>query len=242
MESDNPPKTSGSGKGETERVELSRPEQTLARRMAESKATVPHVYFRSDVDMSQSVRIQAAFAQTAAEGEPVPSLDDMVVKAVALALREHPRANGSYRDGGLELYSRINVGIALATEDTVTVPTVTDADRLSLGEMAAESRRLNEQVRSGQITASDLSGGTFTILSLGGFGVRDFDPVIHGGQAGMLAVGEVAERPVVRDGELTAAHLMELSLACDHRILYGAEAAGLLAAIRTNLEDPGRLT
>ena len=166
----------------------------------------------------------------------------MVIKAVALALREHPRANGSYRDGGLELYSRINVGVALATGHTVTVPTVTDADRLSLGEIAAESGRLSEQVRSGQITASDLSGGTFTVFSLGGFGVRDFDPIIHGGQAGLLALGEVAERPVVRDGELTAAPVMELSLACDHRILHGAEAAGYLDAIRSNLEDPERLT
>ncbi len=242
MESANPPKAPESAKGTTERVELDRPEQTLARRVAESKATVPHVYLRSDVDMSKAVRVQAAYGQTAAGGEPVPSLGDMVIKAVALALRQHPRANGSYRDGGLELYSRINVGFAVTQNAALAFPTIPDADRLSLGELAAESRRLSEQVRSGQITASDLSGGTFTIFNFGGLGVRDFDPVIHGGQAGMLAVGEVTERPVVREGEFTAAWVMEVSLACDHRILYGAEAAAFLAVIRGNLEDPERLT
>ena len=228
-------------KGETERVELDRAAQTVSRRMAEAKATVPHIYLRTEIDVSRASEVRAAFSAAAAEGEPVPTLRDMLVKSVALALRDHPRANGSYRDGGLELYSRVNVGFAVFAADALVVPTIADADQLSLAEIATESKRLGDQVRSGQITAAGLSGGTFTIVDLGGFGVRDFDPVIHGGQAATLGVGEVAERPVVREGALVPAHVMEVSLACDHRILYGAEAAGFLAGIRLNLEEPDRI-
>jgi pyruvate dehydrogenase E2 component (dihydrolipoamide acetyltransferase) len=231
----------GRAKGETRRVELDRAGQTVARRMAEAKATAPHVYLRTQIDMSRAAEVRSAFSAAAADGEPVPSLRDMLVKAVALALRDVPRANGSYRDGGLELHSRINIGIAVFDEDSVVVPTIADADQLSLGEIATESRRLADQVRTGQITAAGLSGGTFTIVDLGEFGVRDFDPVIHGGQAAALGTGEVAAHPIVREGEIVPALLMEISLACDHRILYGAEAARLLAGIRTRLEEPDRI-
>lgn len=234
-------RASAGAKGDTERVELDRTAQTVARRMAEAKATVPHVYYRADIDMSRSVEVRAAFRAAAAGGEPVPSLGDMVVKAVALALRDHPRANGSYRDGGLELYSRVNIGFAISAEGTHVVPTISDADRLSLAEISAERSRLTDKAASGQITAAGLSGGTFTIFDLGGFGLRDFDPVIHGGQAATLAVGEVAERPVVREGAIVGAHVMEVSLACDHRILHGAEAAAFLGEVRSNLEEPDRI-
>ena len=232
---------SESAKGEVERIELDRSGQTIARRTAESKATAPHLYLRADVDMSQAVAVRAAFSQTVADGEPLPTLNDMVVKAVALALREHPRANGAYRDGGLELYSRINVGTVVAAGDSFAVPTITDADRKSLAEIAAESSRLAARVRDGQITPPELAGGTFTVSNLGMFGVRSFDPVINGGQAAILGVGEVSERAVVRDGEVTSAQMMEVGLACDHRILYGAGAAAFLAGIRANLEQPDLL-
>jgi len=241
MEPADTTRASPSAKGETERVELDRAEQTLTRRMAESKATVPHVYLRATIDMTRAVEVRAAFSAAAAAGEPVPSTTDMVIKAVALALREHPRANGSYRDGGLELYSRINVGFAVTIGDSLAVPTVVDADRLSLAEIATESRRLTDEVQTGQATAAAVAGGTFSIFDLGGFGVRDFDPVIFGGQAGTLGLGEIAERPIVRDKGPGKAHLMEVSLACDHRILFGAGAAGFLGGIRRNLEEPDRL-
>jgi pyruvate dehydrogenase E2 component (dihydrolipoamide acetyltransferase) len=191
--------------------------------------------------MTRAVEIRGAFAAAAAAGEPEPSTADMVVKAVALALREHPRANGSYRGGELELYSRINVGIAVTSGESLAVPTIVDANQLSLGEIAAEARRLAGEVQSGQATAAALAGGTFTVFDLGGFGVRDFDPVIFGGQAGALGVGAVAERPWIREGGPGKAQLMEVTLACDHRILYGASAAAFLASIRRNLEEPDRL-
>ncbi len=228
------------GKGETEKVELSRIQRTIARRMAESKATIPHFYLRTEVDMERAIAVRAAFKATAEDG-PVPSLNDIVVKATAMALREFPRANGGYRDEAFELHSRVNVGIAVATEDALIVPVVTDADRKSLRDIGAESRKLAERVRTGEITPPELAGGTFTVSNLGMFGVTSFDAVINPGQAGILAVGQAVERPVVRDGELTAGRVMDMTLACDHRILYGADGARFLAAIKAGLEEPGLL-
>ncbi|MGK2954813.1 MAG: dihydrolipoamide acetyltransferase family protein [Solirubrobacterales bacterium] len=228
-------------KGDVETVELTRLQQLISRRMSESKATAPHFYLRTEVDMSRAVEVRTAFKEAAENGEVVPSFNDMVVKATAMALRHHPRANGNYRDGRVELYSRINVGFAVAANDSLVVPTIGDADRKDLREIAAESRRLAERVRSSEITPPELAGGTFSISNLGMFGVRGFDAVINPGQAGILAVGEIAEQPVVRDGEIVPAYLMEVSLSCDHRILYGADGAELLAEIKNNLEEPGLL-
>lgn len=235
------PGPSEAKKGEVETIELNRLQQLISRRMSESKATAPHFYLRTEIDMTRAVEVRTAFKETAADGESVPSFNDMVVKATAMALRHHPRANGAYRSGKVELFSRINVGFAVAADDALLVPTIGDADRKDLREIAAESRRLAERVRSGEITPPELSGGTFSISNLGMFGVRGFDAVINPGQAGILAIGEIAERPVVRDGQIVPAHLMEISLSCDHRILYGADGAEFLAEIKTNLEEPGLL-
>ncbi len=171
-------------------------------------------------------------------GEAVPSYNDMVVKACALALREHPRANGSYRDARFELYSRVNVGVAVAAQDALVVPTVFDADARSLGDIARTTRALAERVRSGEVTPPELSGGTFTVSNLGMFGITEFTAVINPPQAAILAVGAMTQRPVVRDGEIVARHVMPVTLACDHRILYGAEAAEFLGRIRALLEQP----
>ena len=138
----------------------------------------------------------------------MPSFNDMVVKACALALREHPRANGAYRDGRFELYSRVNVGVAVAARDALVVPTVFDADRKGLRQIATESRALARKVRDGQITPPELSGGTFTVSNLGMYGIDSFAAVINPPQAAILAVGAIKERPVVRDGEIVPAHLM----------------------------------
>ncbi len=225
-------------KGQVQTVELTKLQQTIARRMAESKATAPHFYLEAEVDMTRAVEGRARLKAQAAEGEVIPSFNDMVVKAAALALRDFPRANGAYRDGRVEEYSRVNVGVAVAAQDALVVPTVFDADLKGLRQIAAESRALAQRVRDGQITPPELSGGTFTVSNLGMYGITNFAAVINPPQAAILAVGSIAERPVVRDGEITTAHLMPLNLACDHRILYGADGAELLARIRELLEEP----
>jgi pyruvate dehydrogenase E2 component (dihydrolipoamide acetyltransferase) len=225
-------------KGQTSYEDLSKTQQVIARRMAESKATAPHFYLRASVDMSRAVSGRALLKASAEEGDLVPSFNDMVVKACALALREHPRANGAYRDGRFELYSRVNVGVAVAAEDALVVPTVFDADRKGLRQIATESRALATKVREGKITPPELSGATFTVSNLGMYGIDGFSAVINPPQAAILAVGAIEERPVVRDGEISTAHLMQVDLACDHRILYGAPAAEFLARIRALLEEP----
>jgi len=238
-------------KGHTTEVALSRTQQTIARRMAESKATIPDFALHADVDMELCVALRAELKRLAAPAQGAagaasagiaPTYNDMVVKAAALALREYPRANGSYRDGALQLHSRVNVGVAVASEDSLVVPTVFDADAKALGEIAREMRALAERVRAQTITPPELGGGTFTVSNLGMYRVKDFTAIINPPQAGILSVGALEQRAVVRDGELAIRQMLTLTLVCDHRILYGAEAAKFLARVRELLEAPSALT
>ncbi len=227
---------SAGAKGTATVQELSRLQQTVARRMSESKATVPDFTIEMDVDMTAALALRAQLKQST---DTPPSLNDVVIKCVAGALRRHPRVNGSYRDGRFESYERINVGVAVATDDGLVVPTVHDADRRSLGDVAAEVRRLAGRVRSGEITPPELAGGTFTISNLGMFGVDRFAGVVNPPQAAILCVGAVTRRPAVGpDGELVARDQMTLTLVSDHRILYGADAARFLGDVRAALEAP----
>jgi pyruvate dehydrogenase E2 component (dihydrolipoamide acetyltransferase) len=227
-------------KGQTTTQELSRMQQTIARRMAESKATIPDFTLQSDVDMEACVALRAELKRISSQD--APTYNDMVVKAAALALREHPRANGSYKDGALQLHSRVNVGVAVAAQDALVVPTVFDADEKSLGEIAREARALAGRVRDGSITPPELGGGTFTVSNLGMYGIKSFAAIINPPQAAILSVGSVEARAVVREQQLVARHTMTLSLVCDHRILYGADAAEFLARIRELLQTPASLT
>ncbi len=246
-------------KGETTVLELTRTQQVIARRMAESKATIPHFTLDMEVDMEECVSLRTQLKQLAPA--QVPTYNDMVMKASALALREHPRANGSYKDGRLELHSRVNVGVAVAVQGSaqsaaeaeatgeiqaaggaLVVPTVFDADIKSLGEIASETRTLAQRVRDATITPPELGGGTFTVSNLGMFGVQSFTAIVNPPQAGILSVGALASRAVVRDGEIVIRNTMALTLACDHRILYGSDAAQFLARVRELLESPAALT
>jgi pyruvate dehydrogenase E2 component (dihydrolipoamide acetyltransferase) len=225
-------------KGIVTTLQPSRTQVQIAQRMAESKATIPDFTLHAEADMAQAVELRAQLRRAGRGGDVVPSYNDMVVKACALALREHPRANAAYRDGAFELYERVNVGIAVAADDSLIVPTVFDADRKSLLDIAAEARTLAERVRSRLITPAELSGATFTVSNLGMYGVVSFAAIINPPQAAILAVGELREVPVVRDGILVPGSRMGLVLTCDHRILYGAPAAEFLARVRLLLEQP----
>ncbi|MGI8728473.1 MAG: dihydrolipoamide acetyltransferase family protein [Solirubrobacteraceae bacterium] len=231
------PSETGTAKGDITLVELTRVQQVIARRMAESKATVPEFTLSTEIDMEGCVRLRSELKELGGD-EPVASYNDMVVRACALALREFPRANASYRDAKFELHSRVNVGIAVAAPDALVVPTIFDADRKSLREIARDSRGLAERVREGTVTPPELGGGTFTVSNLGMFGVTNFTAVINPPQAGILAVGALTARAIVHEGELVARNTMGVTLACDHRILYGADAAQFLARIRELLEQP----
>jgi pyruvate dehydrogenase E2 component (dihydrolipoamide acetyltransferase) len=227
-----------SGRGAVTATEPSRAQALIARRMAESRATVPTFTLETTVDMTTAVSLRAEMKETALDSELVPTVNDLVVKAAAIALREQPGANGAWRDGRFERYSRVNVGVAVAGEGSLVVPTVFDADRLTLAQIAEATQGLAARVRSGEITPPELSSGTFTVSNLGMFGVRAFEAIINQPQAAILAVGAVQEMPAVHDGQVAPRMLMDLVLACDHRVLYGADGARLIERIRALLEAP----
>jgi pyruvate dehydrogenase E2 component (dihydrolipoamide acetyltransferase) len=223
-------------RGELQVQELTRLQRTVSRRMAESKATAPDFALEVEIDMALCVELRERLKQV--EEKP-PSFNDMVVKACANALREHPRVNGAYKDGKFELYSRVNVGVAVAANDALVVPTVFDADKKSLGEISRTVQGLAQKVRDGKVTPPELSGGTFTVSNLGMYGIDRFTAVINPPQAALLAVGSLRKRPVVDEGgRIVARDTMSATLVCDHRILYGADGAEFLARVRELLEQP----
>jgi pyruvate dehydrogenase E2 component (dihydrolipoamide acetyltransferase) len=172
---------------------------------------------------------------------PVPSVNDLIVKAVALALRRHPRLNAAYLDGALSMHEAVNIGVAVATDDALMVPTLRDADRRSLGSLATETRRLAERVRSGQITPGELSGAGFTVSNLGMFGMTAIRPIINAPQVGILGVGMAREVLARVGGEIVERQVMTLTLSCDHRAVYGADAGRFLSDVRDLLQAPLRL-
>lgn len=225
----------GTAKGDVTVSEPTRAQQTLARRVAESRATVPDFTVRADVDMETC-------AATRAGADGAPSFTHLVVKAAALALRDVPQINGSYRDNRFEAYSRVNVAIAVDTGGAFVTPTIFDADTKPLAAIAHEARQLAEAARAGTITARELSGATFTVTNLGMHGVAEVDPVIVTPQAAVLGVGAIAPRLVAGpDGAPAVRRTARLTLSCDHRIVSGVDAARFLAAVRERLEQPDAL-
>jgi pyruvate dehydrogenase E2 component (dihydrolipoamide acetyltransferase) len=226
-------------KGAVEVIEPSRTQQVIARRMASAKATIPEFQVTVEVDAEAAFDLRE---QLRGQAEPLPSVNDLVIKACALALRAHPGLNAAYVDGRFERYGRVNVGVAVAGAGTLVVPTVFDADTKPLTEIAVATRTLAAKVRDGSVTPPELSGATFTVSNLGMLGVTRFTAVINPPQAAILAVGAANPRAVVGpDGSFTARRVMELTISADHRIVYGADAADFLATVRKRLERPAGL-
>ena len=225
-----------SGKGEVEVLTPTPTQATIARRMTESATTIPVFTVSVDADVSQ---ILASRRDARDSGAEAPSVNDFVVRAVAATLREFPRFNASYVDGKVECYSRVNVGIAVATDDALLVPVVRDADRLSLTEISIESRRLADAARRRALAPADFHDGTFTVSNLGMFGVGSFTAIVDPPQVAILAVG-TSRRSAVEDehGRVAFRDVMTLTLSCDHRVVYGADGAHFLSRLRELLERP----
>lgn len=221
----------GTKKGDVTHQDLTRAQQVIARRVAEAKATIPDFSVATEVDMEAAAALRAA-------ADPAPSFNDLIVKAAAVALTTSPRVNAAYRDGRYELYSRVNVGIGVAAEDALMFPTIFDADQKDLATIGSEIRALAERVRDGVITNPELSAGTFTVANLGMYGATDFSAVINGQQAAILAAGAIRRLPRVVGDAVVPRHVLPLTLVCDHRILYGADAASFLARVKALLEAP----
>jgi pyruvate dehydrogenase E2 component (dihydrolipoamide acetyltransferase) len=221
--------------GDAEVQELTRTQSLIARRMAESRGTVPDFALDVAVDMSGVLQMRR---ELTAMAEPGPSLNDIIVKACALALRRHPRANGSFSAERFVLHPRVNVAIAVAVEGSLLTPVVGGADTKSVGEIARETQRLIQRARAGQLSPAELDGATFTVSNLGMFGIDRFEGIINAPQAAILCVGAVRDRPVALDGEVVVRPVATMTLAADHRILYGADAAMFLGDLQRFLEHP----
>ena len=227
-------------RGQVTRVEVSKAQKIIADRMVDAKRDAPEFTLTKTVDMTDAVAARALLADP--DGAPPPSLNDFIVKAAALALREFPRVNGSFRDGAFELYERINIGVAVDAPDTLLVPVIFDADKKTVEEIAEQTRSVAARARNGQLTPAELDGGTFTVSNLGMMGVDSFSAIINHGQAAILAVGSVQPVPVLADGKLTERQQLTLTLTCDHRNLYGAEAARFMARVAELLRSSAALS
>ncbi|MDX6563032.1 MAG: hypothetical protein QOD65_2846 [Gaiellales bacterium] len=225
------------GRGRAERLPLTSTQRVIAQRMAETISTVPHFRLSMDVDFGEILRLRTRLR--AAVGDGAPTVNDIVVALTARALREHPAVNSSYAGDAIERYERVNVGIAVARPGALLVPVVLDADRRSLGEIARETAGLIERVRTSSTTPADLADGTFTVSNLRMYGISAFDSIINAPEAAILSVGAAQPRALVDEaGAVTSRPFATLTLACDHRAVYGADGAAFLARLQALLESP----
>ncbi|TMB86619.1 MAG: 2-oxo acid dehydrogenase subunit E2 [Chloroflexi bacterium] len=224
---------------EVETLEPTRMQATIARRMAESKATVPEftVTVEARVDLAVSMRQQL---KDSVPGADKVTMTDFLVRACALALRKFPEVNSSWVDGRFQRKRSVNIGLAVAPSQGMglLVPVVHDADTKDIVQISIESRQVIERARSGRPAEGDLSGATFSISNLGMFGVDEFVAIINPPEAAILAVGAIKDAAVVEDGRVVAGKVMRMTLSVDHRVFYGATAAQFMAEVKRLLENP----
>lgn len=220
--------------------ELSKIRKAIAHRMLLSKQTQPHYYLTLDVDMTDALAFRAQLNAGLPEAQKV-TINDLIVKACAIALERHPKFNAAYAEGGLRMNERINICIGIALDEGLIAPAVLDCQAKSLGRIAMETKDLVERARAGRLTAAEYGEGTFTITNLGAYGVETLIGIINPPQAAILGVGSVMEKPVVRDGEVTVRQVMKIALSADHRVTDGAEGARFIKEIQRVLEQPATL-
>ncbi|HJU17044.1 MAG TPA: 2-oxo acid dehydrogenase subunit E2, partial [Stellaceae bacterium] len=209
--------------------------RTIARRLTEAKQTVPHFYVSIDCEIDALLKIRG---ELNAKVPDKISVNDLMIRAAALALRQVPAANASWSEEGILLWQRVDVAVAVALEDGLITPIVKAADQKGLAAIARDTKDLIARARAGKLKLEEFQGGTFSISNLGMYGVRDFAAVINPPHGCILAVGEGAPRPIVKDGALAIATMMSCTLSCDHRAVDGATGAQFLAAFKTLVEDP----
>ena len=224
------PAEAGAGRS----VPLSRMRRLIGERMASSKQTAPHFYLDMAVDMTGVESRREALKQQGTE--PVPSVNDFILKAVGRALADSPAMNASWTDKGIEQYGEVNLGMAVAVDDGLVVPVIRNADKLPLEELALRSRELANQAQNRKLMPTDYQGGTFTVSNLGMFGVDSFTAIINPPQCGILAVGRVAPRVVPHGGDIAIRSMMTMTLSADHRVVDGAIGARFLQRVKQQLE------
>ncbi|MCX8071794.1 MAG: 2-oxo acid dehydrogenase subunit E2 [Candidatus Binatia bacterium] len=215
----------------------SRLRQTVAKQMAQSKREIPHFYVTSEIDMTEAARLREQLLAANVFPERI-TYTHLLIRALALVLPRHPRANASWIDGTVEVHEDINIGIAVAVEDGLVAPVIHRCQHLGLREIAQATQGLVEKAQAGKFTGAELVGATFTISNMGMLDIDSFAAVITPPQSAILAVGSIRERPVVRAGQLAVAKTMRVTLSADHRVLNGVEAGRFLEDLKHTLEQP----
>ncbi len=206
--------------------------KTAAERVSVSAKRAPHSTITMEVDMSDTARLRERLQV---------SYTDVLVKAVAKALTEHPIINSTLEKEVIRIFADVNIGVAVATDRGLIVPVIRDADKKSIEEITSSLRELVDRAKQGNLSKEELTGGTFTITNLGMYGVDEFTPIINPPETAILGVGRVVERPVVKDKQIVVKPVMKLSLSFDHRVVDGAPAAEFLQEVKTYLEEPSSL-
>ena len=219
---------------------LSKMRQAIARRMTQSKTTAPHYYLTLDIDMTDALDFRKQLNAAATDEQKV-SINDLVVKACAIALERHPKFNAEFHEEGLAMHPRINVCIGIALDDGLIAPAILDCQNKTLGRIAVEAKDLIERAKEGRLRADEYSEGTFTITNLGAYGVETLIGIINPPQAAILGVGSVMPQPAVREGQVVVRQLMKVALSADHRVTDGAEGARFIKEIQGLLEQPASL-
>jgi pyruvate dehydrogenase E2 component (dihydrolipoamide acetyltransferase) len=219
--------------------EPTRMQATIARRMTQSKSTVPHFYATVECQVDEAVKMRQQLKETVPGADKV-TMTDMLMRACALALQRFPEVNSSWVDGHFERKRRISIGLAVPPEKGLglLVPVVHDVDKKDLVALSIEARQVIERARAGRPSQGDLEGGTFSISNLGMYGVDEFSAIINPPEAGILAVGAIKDAPVVVDGQLRVGKVMRLTLSVDHRVYYGVTGAQFLGEVKRLIENP----
>jgi pyruvate dehydrogenase E2 component (dihydrolipoamide acetyltransferase) len=215
--------------------------KAVATRMAQSKQTVPHFYVESEIDMTRAMQLRAELNSGLTDTGDKISVNDLIVRASALALIQHPQAHRSYVDGTHVYHAHANIGIAVALDDGLIVPVVDEADTKPVREISRETRDLAGRARAGELKQREIEGATFSVSNLGMFDVANFEAIINPPESAIIAVGATVDRPVVVDGEIVVRKIMRVTLSCDHRACSGADGAKLLQTIKQLLQAPSLL-
>lgn len=227
------------GQESFEEVQVSQMRKTIARRLSESKYTAPHFYLTMSINMDNVVAARPRLNEKAKDYKI--SFNDIVLKAVAVALKKHPAVNSSWRGDTIRVNHHVNIGVAVAVPDGLLVPVVRFADTKSLTELSAEVKDFAQKAKDKKLQPSDWEGSTFTISNLGMFGIEQFTGIINSPDACILAVGGISEEPVVRNGQIVVGNIMKVTLSCDHRVVDGASGAAFLQTLKELLEEPLRI-
>jgi pyruvate dehydrogenase E2 component (dihydrolipoamide acetyltransferase) len=226
------------GEAEVEEVPVSQMRKTIAKRLVTSIGPIPTFYLTIDVDATRLVEARKRVNERLAAEGVKASVNDFILKAVAVALARHPEVNASWGENVVRRYHRVHIGVAVAIEDGLITPVIRDADRKGIAQIAEEVRELAERARGKKLKPDEYTGATFSVSNLGMFGIQEFTAIINPPESGILAVGAAEERPVVEGGEVVVRTRMRMTMSCDHRVVDGATGARFLQTLREMLEEP----